>query len=253
MSRPDSMFTGKNRIHFTELESTNTYALNLISKINPPEGTCITADYQTGGIGQFGRSWHSQASENLLVSYILYPHFLNVRDQFLLNVVASLAVLHTVRPMLQKVAVKWPNDIYAGSQKLAGILIQNLLRGEKISATVIGIGLNINQTVFDPLLPNPTSLSLATGQTWDRDDVLSRLSWHLENHWLALRGDKHRSLMREYHDALYLIGEWAVFFISGAGETTARIVGVNREGRLQLEDQNGRMLSCNFGEVRFPV
>lgn len=251
MNRPDPLFTGKNRLHFSELESTNTYALTLLSKTKPPEGTCITADYQSGGIGQFGRSWLSKPGENLLVSFIFYPDFLDIRDQFLLNKVASLAVLKAIAGYSGTIAVKWPNDIYAGSRKVAGILIQNLLRGEMISATVIGIGLNINQTSFDSGLPNPTSLLLESGMPLDREELLHSLTLELEYRWLMLRRGEKEGISREYLDSLYLLGTWARYDLGGEADIEARITGVAADGRLILENTKGIIAAYDLGQVKF--
>ena len=144
MNIHEALFTGKMSIYLPETESTNNYAMDLISKTNPPEGTCIYTAYQSAGRGQIGRYWHSETGKNILISYILYPKDLKIADQFMLNIIASLAVRDVVDLFCLNVKIKWPNDIYVDDKKIAGILVQSVLRNNTIKATIIGIGLNVN-------------------------------------------------------------------------------------------------------------
>lgn len=253
MNVPESVFTGKNRIHFSQLESTNVYALDLVSKTKPPEGSCIVADYQTGGIGQFGRKWHSRPGENLLVSFVFYPSFLTLHNQFMLNIVAALAVRQLAGDYVADISIKWPNDIYCDHRKLAGILIQNLIRGDRFTATVIGIGLNLNQMEFDPDLPNPVSLRSVTAMTFERDKILDQLSYYLENYWLMLKKGNHSGLMETYNEALYLKGIWSEFELENTGLVRAKIIGIDDEGKLQLQTTDGSVRICNMGEARYTL
>ena len=156
--------------HFRVLDSTNTYALKLLSQIRPKAGTLISADYQTTGRGQMGRDWHSAPGLNLCLSCILYPET-NAQNQFAISMAVALAVRDTVADFInqERVKIKWPNDIYVGDKKIAGILIQTSIHGNVIIYCVAGIGLNVNETDFPAELPNPTSLKLETTETLDRD------------------------------------------------------------------------------------
>ena len=132
-------------IELSEIDSTNNYAMRLINEGMAEHGMAILADFQTNGKGQHGNIWQAQESKNLLCSIILDTHGFPLEKQFLLNTMACLAVADTLiqQYLLQDVSIKWPNDIYAGKRKIAGILIENQIRGVSWSHAVIGIGLNI--------------------------------------------------------------------------------------------------------------
>ena len=130
----------------------------LIKNTEVAEGTVVLAKEQTSGRGQVNNTWESSYGDNLLMSIVLYPEFLHAGNQFLLSKFVSLAIVDFLSYYLENVTIKWPNDIYVGNKKIAGVLIENSLRGAFISSSVVGIGLNVNQTEFSSSIPNPTSL-----------------------------------------------------------------------------------------------
>ena len=147
------------------VDSTNEAARRHISDID--NLSVLSALEQTEGRGQRGNSWSSNVGENLLFSIVLKfspedssQTFLEARDQFVLNEIAALSVVNFLSYHEIIAQIKWPNDIYVGSRKICGILIENSLRGKHVSLSIIGIGLNINQRNFDVNLPNPTSMVL---------------------------------------------------------------------------------------------
>ncbi len=235
----NTLFVGKVLLRFEALESTNEYAVNLVSKNKPSEGTVITAFDQTKGRGQIGRSWSSEPGKNLTFSLILYPKMLPVRHQFLLNQAIALGLSDYLRQYFKDVRIKWPNDIYIGDRKICGILIQNLLSGSNIQASIIGIGLNVNQCEFDPSLPNPTSLAKEMGKTLDLDEVLAKLCESLELRYLQLRADKPSILKKDYLEQLYRFQESALFQYPDGKLFSGQIVGVTEAGKLRIHHQNG--------------
>ena len=248
---PDTLFTGKNCIHFEEINSTNIYAADLIAKTSPAEGTCIITDFQTAGRGQIGRYWHSSAGKNLLISYIFYPHTLKVKDQFLLNVISGLAVYDVVSFYVQDVKVKWPNDIYVNNQKIAGILVQNTLRGDTIKCTIIGIGLNVNEKDFPSELPNPVSIANEKGYDISISDVFCRLCSRLEFYYLKLRNGKYDELRMAYNEKLYRKGILATFQDEKNHIFKATIEGVATDGKLILNTEDGIGKTYAFREIKF--
>ena len=147
----NTLFIGKFSFHLSSIDSTNKFAHNLISKTNPIEGTAIRADEQTAGRGQFGSKWQANPRENITISIILCPKFLLVKQQFLLNAAMALGVYDFINEIIgysSELTIKWPNDIYVGNQKIAGILIENSIQQDVINNSIIGIGLNINQKTF---------------------------------------------------------------------------------------------------------
>lgn len=253
MNIMEALFTGKNIIHLTETESTNIYAMDVLAKTNPSEGTCVLADYQTGGRGQIGRYWNSEASKNILVSYIFYPNALQVHHQFFLNVISGLAVRDVVASFAINVYIKWPNDIYVDDRKIAGILVQNTLRESFIKSTVIGIGLNVNQTIFPIDIPNPTSLALLSDSDVDIDlhTVLALLSSRLEFYYLQLKNGHYNSLTENYLKHLYRKDEWAVFLDINGQIFSGKITGIDDQGRLKIEMESGELRVFGFREISF--
>lgn len=251
MNIPDALFTGKKIIHLTETESTNTYAMDVVAKTNPSEGTCVIADYQTGGKGQIGRYWHSEESKNILVSYIFYPNTLQVQDQFYLNIISGLAVRDVVATYVSAVKIKWPNDIYVEDRKIAGILVQNTLRETNIKTTIIGIGLNVNQTIFPIDIPNPTSLSLLIDRVFDIQEILALLSSRLEFYYLKLKNGHLVTLLEVYLSHLYRKDEWAVFKDDKDLIFKGKITGIDTQGRLKIELEDGGVHVFGFREISF--
>lgn len=159
-------------IRLEETESTNLYLRQLLREQRLEEGSMVIADFQTGGRGQMGNSWFSSKGENLLFSLLIYPRDVQANEQFIISRIVSLAVKNTLDRFTDDIRIKWPNDIYWKEQKIAGILIENDIETRYITNSVIGIGININEQLFPPELPNPVSLRQITGVIQDKDYIL---------------------------------------------------------------------------------
>ena len=245
-----TLFIGKELHDFPSLSSTNTYATELLSKSNPVEGTVILTYNQTAGRGQIGSKWESAPDKNVSMSVILHPKFLAVSEQFNLNVAVSLAIFDAVSLYVKDVKVKWPNDIYIGKKKVAGILIQNSLTGRNIQSSVVGIGLNVNQTAFTSDAPNPTSLKLETGKDIDLTKIVQEIVPALEKRYLQLKSGKTIDMRREYILHLYRFGKPFAFQRVDESYFTGIITGISSLGKLVIDTETGEE---EFGlkEVRF--
>ena len=162
------------RVDLADTESTLLCARRYAEETGR-EFTLVTADYQTAGRGQRGNSWESERGQNLLLALVARPAFLPAAAQFRLSQTVALAVADTVARYTDDVAVKWPNDVYVGDRKICGMLIEHDLAGPAIARSVMGIGLNVNQTAFRSSAPNPVSLRLLCGRPLDREEVLRAL------------------------------------------------------------------------------
>jgi BirA family biotin operon repressor/biotin-[acetyl-CoA-carboxylase] ligase len=169
-----NVILGAPLIELSTVDSTNIYAMAQIKEGLAKSGSCFRADYQTHGKGQHGRIWESLKGQNLLCSYILELKTLDglknwtPTDQIGFSAAIALGIraffdAHTNGDT----KIKKPNDIYWRDRKAGGILIENLLKGTAWTWALIGIGININQTVFSPEAPNPVSLKQITGRDWD--------------------------------------------------------------------------------------
>lgn len=234
-----------------EVDSTNRYAESLL-KSSPPDGTVVMAHQQTAGRGQAGNAWFSQPGQNLTLSLILYPLFLQVSQAFVLNKLVSLALLDTLKHFLPKASlkIKWPNDLLADKLKISGILIQNQLAGSMIRNSVIGIGLNVNQVIFPAeIREKATSMKLFSGHEFDLKQVLGTLMTHLEREYLRLKSSGPARLDRAYLDHLYAYQEMHRFRIRGE-VMEGMIVGVEKEGKLAVQ-LNREVLHLNLKEIEF--
>jgi BirA family biotin operon repressor/biotin-[acetyl-CoA-carboxylase] ligase len=248
-----TLFVGQNSFHMESLDSTNSYASEMLRQIAPADGTLIYTFHQTKGRGQRGNSWESEPNKNVALSLILHPRFLSPDKQFFLTKVASLAVSDVMAEMPGlsgcKVAIKWPNDIYVNGRKIAGILIENTLREQVIHSSVIGIGINVNQEAFADA-PNGVSLRMLTGQEFALKELLDKVCEQLEAYYLQLRAGKFSELTALYLSRLYRKDEWAGFR-SGEEAFRGRITGVSAAGKLQLEREGGETQEYDLKEIAF--
>jgi len=166
---------GNTIVRLQETESTNNYANTQIRENVVLEGTVFLAYEQTAGRGQLSNFWESEAGKNLTFSLVLYPDFLEIRRQFMLSKVVTLGIYTALHKYVDQLKIKWPNDIYAGNRKLGGILIENSIMYGLLKSSVVGIGLNVNQSVFHSTAPNPVSLQILTNQHYDTDCILTEV------------------------------------------------------------------------------
>lgn len=243
-------FEGKPLIQLDSVASTNQYARELTANTRPEEGTAIMAREQTAGRGQAGNYWYSGSGRNLAVSYILYPSFLKASMQFYLNMAVSLAVRECAEDSCgQEVQIKWPNDIYAGRRKLAGILIENTVSGEYLGQSIAGVGLNVNETGFPDDLVNPVSLRQLAGKELVISKVEERLKFFLGKYYAQLQMQHLNFLERAYVESLYLYQQTATFY-KGGQAFRGEIIGLTKEGRLIISS-GGKELRFAFKEVEY--
>lgn len=215
-------------------------------------GDVVVAEYQTAGRGQRGNKWGSQRGENLMFSVVLDTRFLLVTEQFLLLQTVALALVDMFVEYGIDARIKWTNDIYVGDRKITGVLIDHTIRDGKLGRSGVGIGINVNQTVFDEWIPNPTSMRLLAGKEFDRREVLDRLCRCLMARYEVLRNGGRERLMKEYHGKIYRLDVQAQYTLPDGTEFTGVIRGVKPGGGLIIEDEHGTK-SYLFREVSFVI
>ncbi len=243
--------TDKNIIVLKEVDSTNNYAKHLISE-KVQEGTVVLAHYQKTGRGQQGNFWESEAQKNLLFSLILYPHFLDAGRQFYISKIVSLAMVEVLKPLVDTVTIKWPNDIYVGDKKIGGILIENSIKGTQLASSIIGIGLNVNQETFRSNAPNPVSLKQLTGKEFNIQLILNNFLDQLKLKLTELQNGGFEQTERAYFSNLFRNKGWHIYRSNGRN-MEARIAGIGSFGQLQLEHKSGEILEFMFKEVEFVI
>jgi BirA family biotin operon repressor/biotin-[acetyl-CoA-carboxylase] ligase len=253
MPRPDdTLFIGQRIISLDRVSSTNDYALQWLRSEKPPEGTVITAQFQTAGRGQRGSEWHGEVGRNLAMSIILYPTFVSLQRQFALSQAVALGCYHCLNEILgAKVRIKWTNDLYYGNKKLGGILIENTVNAYGWVSAIVGIGINVNQTDFPPDLPNPTSIAILTGSRWDTNELMKKLCHYIERQYLQLRADKLAYLHENYRQFLYRYQEMAHYETPEGIILTAKITDVTEQGKLVLCTAEGQYREFDIKEIRF--
>ena len=237
-------------IRVNQLNSTNSYALQLLKDTNPSGGTVVMALNQTEGRGQQANSWESKDGKNLTISLILRPDFILAQDQFQISMLISLGVCDYLKTYIKEVSIKWPNDIYVGSKKIAGILIEQSIMGDHVSHSVCGIGLNINQDKFVSNAPNPISLNNITNKIYDLEEELTKLLASIENRYLQVKNGKSQQIEKDYLKSLYWMNEEHTFQDED-DEFTGKIIGISEFGQLQIEDEDRDIRTFNFKEVSF--
>ena len=244
----NTLFFGKNVVFVPECHSTNSLLLDLTRKISQPEGTILITTQQSKGRGQLGSSWESESGKNLTLSLLLKPNFLAVKQQFYLTMAVSLGVCDFLTERLSGyVKIKWPNDILVNDRKVAGILIENTLTGEKLEQSVVGIGLNVNQTVF--AATNATSMAIQSDNAYDLVTEFGFLAEKLEKRYLQLRSGRASEIKMDYLKNLYRIGE-ACSFVSNDRIFLGSIDGIEESGKLRIRS-NGLLLFFGLKEIAF--
>lgn len=165
----------------------------------------------------------------------------------------SLAVLDFVKMLLPgaEASIKWPNDIYVGDLKTAGILIQNTIGGNCLQTSVVGIGINVNQTLFLTNPPNPTSLCLEAGQFFELEQAVSLLCTCLEQRYLQLKAGKSDQIKADYHQGLFRLGVWSPFSGADGKKFDGLVKGVGEFGRLMVEVDGEGLKTFDLKEVKF--
>lgn len=216
-------------------------------------GDIVWAERQTAGRGLRGHSWTSPEGENLTFSLVLEPIFLPVGEQFLLSEAITLALTDTFAALGIDTRIKWTNDIYVGDKKLVGILIEHNYAGASLSRTIAGIGINVNQTEFDSALPNPISLALAAGRTFNRSRVLEAFLTHCQRRYAQLERGEKEALQHAYRKRMYRLGEEHPYRLPDGTLFRAAIQGVRPSGELILRLTDGTTHDFLFREVEFVI
>ncbi len=234
------------------IDSTNNYANHMISAGTAGNGTVVLAHFQNDGRGQRENHWESAPGENILTSFIVFPTFLEPSNQFYLSKIASLAIVEWLSAKTTEVSIKWPNDIYVGLKKIAGILIETSVMGNTLYSAVVGTGINLNQTEFSASLPNPVSLKLITGSEFEVVDSARELHNVFLRLYKELQAGAFEKIDTDYFNKLFRRNEWSWFREKGE-LLEARIIGIGEYGQLLLEDRTSKINYYFFKQIEFVI
>jgi BirA family biotin operon repressor/biotin-[acetyl-CoA-carboxylase] ligase len=241
---------GKDVLFLPECHSTNDKALEVVRQGKACEGSIVICHNQTHGRGQRGNTWECEKGNNLTFSLVLRPDFLDLSQQFYLNMMVSNAIRKLLQEYLPDLKVKWPNDLVVPAKgKIGGILIENIVGSAGWEFAVVGIGLNINQKEF--AIDSATSLAQLTGNHFDLQEIFRLVVSYLEQAYLLLKKGKRQEIRSEYLSHLYLLGESRTFQASGE-DVLGQIVGISDTGGLQIQTDTGQLRTFGLKEIRFP-
>jgi BirA family transcriptional regulator, biotin operon repressor / biotin---[acetyl-CoA-carboxylase] ligase len=234
-------------IELESVDSTNNYAMGLVHAGMAREGMVCLAHHQWAGKGQRGKSWQSEAGQNLTMSWVTQPGPALLARPFLFSAAISLGILKTVQALeSQNWSVKWPNDIFWNDRKAAGILIESVIQGKDWPFAVVGIGMNLNQLSFPADVPHAVSLKQITHKTYDPVKIARDLVAALSEQIRVLRKDP-SSILEDFNQSLYQRGQ--PIFLQKAGEKIITdLIGVSDQGQLLTRDG-----SFGTGEIQWMI
>ncbi len=237
---------------FDELTSTNSKLRELMITGHLAPYSVVQAAFQTAGRGQEGNRWESARGENLLFSILIKPHQLLAHHQFYLSKAISIAIIESLNDLTPGFRIKWPNDIYYGDKKVAGILIENNLYQEYIGSSIAGIGININQTKFISDAPNPVSIKQITNRDQAISDLLDNITQTMV--WWIDKLDKRNLAEIDSHYRHNLYRSKGVYgFVDQTGYFEAELEDIEPEGYLVLRDTQNQIRSYAFKEVSYVI
>lgn len=250
--RPENSI-GEPFFELSEVDSTNNYAMRQVQSQMAGHGATWFAWFQNAGKGQRGKEWKGERGQNIMISFVVEPGFIDVDNQFILTVTVALACYDLFNCYaISHTTIKWPNDIYWKDRKAGGILIENLVAGKNWRFSIIGTGININQTLFPDNLPNPVSLKQITGITFDVINLAKQLCKKLDNRWKQLKDKKYDVLLNEYNGYLYKAGQ-KVTFKKDNLEFDAIVNSVNKKGDLIVSSGKGEKSTFSFGSITWKI
>lgn len=245
-------------LHFIEIvNSTNDYAKELLANTSPIHGTVILSFCQTSGRGQYGRKWQAEKNESIAMSVILLPQNVEILKNalFSMNKAIAIAVAECVKMTLGNeftVQIKWPNDILVNHRKIAGILIENQFSGNLIKNSIVGVGVNINQSSFPPEIPHAVSMKMLDEERRVMSKVVNLLAQRLDKWLIHLYENQISFIENTYNEWLWRKGTTTKFFDEKGVQHEGVINSVDNQGKLILS-QNEVLHSFTFGQIRFDI
>jgi len=236
-------------IKLDAIDSTNTYLKEMCSVKLPKDYTVVSSETQTLGRGQMGTHWQAEPGKNLTVSVFKEVPGFNIEQQFYVSMVVSLAICKALKVFnVPQLCIKWPNDILSAKQKICGILIENIVKSNKLQGSVIGFGLNVNQKYFRDL-PQASSMSLLTGVLFNKDEVLSEILKQLKIYFELIEFEKFKDIKSQYENLLFRKDKASTFETKELSTFSGIIKGVTKKGKLKVWTEDEIVKTFNLKDV----
>lgn len=239
-------------IKLNAIDSTNSYIKKLAFENTIDNYTVVVANHQTAGRGQMDTVWLTEQGKNLTFSILIRFDGLKIEHQFYVSMAVSLGIITALKATVKNTLfVKWPNDILADKDKIAGTLIENVISGNFIKHSVIGIGLNVNQEKFPKIIGNSTSLKNLAGTNFDKDKLLRQILTSIQSFVNLVEKKKFKELKDLYLAALYKFNIPTMFEDKSGTIFLAKIVDVCEDGKLIVALENETTRKFNLKEIKF--
>lgn len=261
--QPKTVFVGKSIKYLPTCHSTNDFCQQLAESNSIENGFCVYTDFQTSGRGQRGNIWEGEVGKNIMMSIFLKPDFMKAADQFQVNIAVSLGIYRAILLFIKEISnqklqilfdnlkIKWPNDVYFEDNKIGGILIENTILGSNLSSSVIGIGLNVNQLVFENTKASSLKKVLGLVNDLEISQIMKLIFEQIECSYLQLKMGELEQLKNEYLNRLFRIHEWHYFRKNGY-VFNGKIIGIDNYGRLEVETESD-IDFFDFKEIEFVI
>lgn len=236
-------------IKLDAIDSTNEFLKAMSNKQDLENFTVVTAENQTKGKGQMGSEWSSEVGKNLIMSILIKDYLFDINQIFNLNIAVSLSVIETLESMnIPALSIKWPNDILSYNKKIGGILIENSIKSNGTILSIVGLGLNVNQTNFDNL-PKASSLAAICERYFDKEELLIMIVENLENK-LKEWNQKAIVFWGNYTDRLFKKGVPMAFSDQNNQNFMGIIQGVSAIGKLQILLEDDSIAEFDIKEIQ---
>ena len=245
----NTKWLGKKVFYYEKTGSTNLDAKQL-AEDGAPHGTLVVAEEQTDARGRRGRNWQAPAGSNLYFSLVLRPNF-PAEHASMLTLVMAVSVARAVREQCGlKAEIKWPNDIVVNKRKVCGILTEMTMEARAIGYVIVGVGINVNQKEFpEDIRETATSLSCESGKVFSREELLQRIMEFFEADYETFLKTENIALLMDTYNS-WLVNKGAqVKVLEPSGEYLGTAQGINENGELLVERENGHLEAVYAGEV----
>ena len=237
-------------IKLDAIDSTNTYLKELSQKETLKNFTVVSAKSQTNGKGQMGSKWVSESNKNLIISILIKNSIENSSRIFDLNIVVAVSIIDVLKAKnIPNLSIKWPNDIMSENKKIGGILIENSIKGISIIDSIIGFGLNVNQTYFENL-PKASSLKNIMLYDFNIDTLIVEIVLKIEENILMISSQKQlQNIWKKYNELLFKKEIPTVFEDVNQNKFMGIIQKVNTNGTLNILLENDDVKSFEVKEI----
>lgn len=236
-------------IKLNAIDSTNEFLKGLSNKEDLENFTVVTAENQTKGKGQMGAVWNSEVGKNLIMSVLVKDFLSEINEIFNLNIAVATAVITALKKQnIPNLSIKWPNDILSANKKIGGILIENSIKSDGTILSIVGLGLNVNQTNFEGL-PKASSLAVVMEHELNKEELLSAIVTQLEANVEESKQNP-TSLRQQFVDLLFKKGEPMPFTNQKEEKFMGIIHGISPVGRLQVLLEDDLVAEFDIKEIQ---